>query len=150
MPLAEYQSQTPESFSDSKPVLHLHLKAAAATIPKAQCGTLAVFPADSPEAPAASTNGHVEPLAEQTVDVFVNSEYVCSGDPFVASPANGAETLPFSAPRSKPASRYRIRLFRFTPSSKSKIRTAPRCPRYGCSWNSPTAGPMTMTSTLSN
>lgn len=76
IPLAEYQSQTPASFSDSKPVLHFHLKAARASIPKSQCGTLAVFPADSPAADNATarTNGETEVLVEQAVEVFVNSE----------------------------------------------------------------------------
>ncbi|KAG6040315.1 hypothetical protein E4U41_000911 [Claviceps citrina] len=75
--LAQYQSQTPESFSDGKPVLHLHLEEARASIPKSQCGTLAIFPADSPasDAPeAACTNGDGEQIVEQAVDVFVNSE----------------------------------------------------------------------------
>lgn len=79
-PLSDYQSQTPESFSDGKPVLHFHLKAAVASIPKSQCGTLAIFPTDSPAAEnaVAGTNGNPEELAEQKVDVFVNSEYVLS------------------------------------------------------------------------
>ncbi|KHN95653.1 FPD1, benzoylformate decarboxylase [Metarhizium album ARSEF 1941] len=78
VPLSEYQSQTPESFSDGKPVLHFHLKAAVASIPKSQCGILAIFPADSPAAgnAVARPNGDAEELVEQTVDVFVNSEKV--------------------------------------------------------------------------
>ncbi|TWU73415.1 hypothetical protein ED733_003715 [Metarhizium rileyi] len=77
IPLSEYESQTPESFSDGKPVLHFHLKEAVATIPKSQCGVLAIFPSDSPAAGdnAASTNGDSEQLVEQTVVVFVNSEH---------------------------------------------------------------------------
>ncbi|KFG79928.1 FPD1 [Metarhizium anisopliae] len=76
-PLSEYQSQTPESFSGGKPVLHFHLKGAVASIPRAQRGTLAIFPADSPAAEnaVASTNGDTEGLVEQKVDVFVNSEH---------------------------------------------------------------------------
>ncbi|KAF5971367.1 LOT5 [Fusarium coicis] len=77
-PLAEYQSTTPESFVSGKPVLHYHLEGAKAWIPKAQCGSLALFPADSSEKPSApegdSINGDVEELVEQAVDVFVNSE----------------------------------------------------------------------------
>ncbi|KAF4462679.1 LOT5 [Fusarium albosuccineum] len=77
-PLAEYQSQTPESFVGGKPVLHYHIQGAKAWIPKAQCGSLALFPADSSQKPSApegdSINGDVEELVEQTVDVFVNSE----------------------------------------------------------------------------
>ncbi|OAA80563.1 hypothetical protein LEL_00108 [Akanthomyces lecanii RCEF 1005] len=80
LPLAEYQSQTPESFVDGKPVLHLHITGAAASAPKEQLssGSLAVFPADSPAAPAASgENGAdvpAEELVEQQVDVYVTSE----------------------------------------------------------------------------
>lgn len=80
--LAEYQSQTPESFVDGKPVLHLHVTGAAAFAPKEQvaAGGLAIFPADSPAAPAASgENGAdvaAEELVEQQVDVYATSEYV--------------------------------------------------------------------------
>ncbi|KAM0561685.1 hypothetical protein ACHAPJ_002854 [Fusarium lateritium] len=77
-PLSEYQSQTPETFTGGKPVLHYHLEGAKAWIPKAQCGSLALFPADSSGKPSApegdSINGDVEELVEQAVDVFVNSE----------------------------------------------------------------------------
>ncbi|KAG5913429.1 hypothetical protein E4U42_001181 [Claviceps africana] len=77
VPLAQYQSQTPESFSGGKPVLHFHLEEAGASIPQSQCGTLAIFPADSPVAASseASTNGDAEQAVKQTVDVFVNSEH---------------------------------------------------------------------------
>ncbi|KAG5915670.1 hypothetical protein E4U53_004434 [Claviceps sorghi] len=77
VPLAQYQSQTPESFSGGKPVLHLHLKEAGASIPQPQCGTLAIFPADSPVAAGseASTNGGTEQVVKQTVEVFVNSQH---------------------------------------------------------------------------
>ncbi|KAM3443631.1 hypothetical protein MY4824_000517 [Beauveria thailandica] len=75
LPLAEYQSQTPESFVDGKPVLHLHIVGAAASAPKEQVagGALAVFPADSPVA-AAATDADAEELVEQQVDVYVTSE----------------------------------------------------------------------------
>ncbi|KAM5344973.1 hypothetical protein ACJ41O_010835 [Fusarium nematophilum] len=77
-PLSEYQSQTPESFVGGKPVLHHRIQGAKAWIPKSQCGTLALFPADSSQKPSGpeggSINGDVEELVEQTVDVFVNSE----------------------------------------------------------------------------
>ncbi|PQK08777.1 hypothetical protein BB8028_0001g08500 [Beauveria bassiana] len=74
LPLAEYQSQTPESFVDGKPVLHLHITGAAASAPKEQAtgGALAVFPADSP-APA-DADADAEELVEQQVDVYVTSE----------------------------------------------------------------------------
>lgn len=74
VPLAEYQSQTPETFIGGKPVLHYHLTGAKATIPKSQCGGLALFPADSPTAEQSSANGETEELVEQPVTVFVNSE----------------------------------------------------------------------------
>ncbi|KAH6611390.1 hypothetical protein Trco_001410 [Trichoderma cornu-damae] len=69
-PLAEYQSQTPESFTDGKPILYYQLAGARATIPRSQCGTLAIFPRDA----AAASNDAAEELAEQTVDVFATSE----------------------------------------------------------------------------
>ncbi|KAK5993729.1 hypothetical protein PT974_07166 [Cladobotryum mycophilum] len=78
VPLAEYQSQTPESFTDGKPILHLYITGAKASIPRSQCGTLAVFPADA--AGTASTEGQTggdesaEELIEQTIDIFVTSE----------------------------------------------------------------------------
>ncbi|XWW92879.1 hypothetical protein V2A60_000806 [Cordyceps javanica] len=80
VPLDEYQSQTPESFVDGKPVLHLHITGATASAPKEQVagGSLAVFPADSPAAPVvADGNGAdavAEELVEQQVDVYVTSE----------------------------------------------------------------------------
>lgn len=67
--LAEYQSQTPESFADGKPVLYFHTSGATASIPKSQCGSLAVFPADS----VTTEDGSGEEIAEQKVDVFVTS-----------------------------------------------------------------------------
>ncbi|PNY28913.1 Uncharacterized protein TCAP_01173 [Tolypocladium capitatum] len=75
VPLADYQSQTPESFVDGKPVLYFHLQGATASVPKSQCGSLAVFPADAPVAEIAQANGRNDdnPLVEQKVDVFVNS-----------------------------------------------------------------------------
>lgn len=76
-PLAEYQSQTPESFTDGKPILHYHLAGAKATIPRSQCGSLAVFPQDTAAAPNDANEGEAaEELAEQTVDVFATSECV--------------------------------------------------------------------------
>ncbi|KAI5461556.1 regulator of volume decrease after cellular swelling-domain-containing protein [Mariannaea sp. PMI_226] len=76
-PLSEYQSQTPDSFVGGKPVLHQHVVGAKAWIPKAQCGSLPVFPADSTQGPtgfeAEHINGEAEELVEQKVDIFVNS-----------------------------------------------------------------------------
>lgn len=75
-PLAEYQSQTPESFVDGKPVLHLSLTAVKATIPKSHCGQLAIFPSDLPVSNDDQSNGDAgaEPTVEREVDVYVNSE----------------------------------------------------------------------------
>lgn len=76
-PLAEYQSQTPESFTDGKPILHYHLAGAKATIPRSQCGSLAIFPQDTAAASSDANEGEAaEELAEQTVDVFATSECV--------------------------------------------------------------------------
>lgn len=75
-PLADYQSQTPESFADGKAVLYFHLQGATASVPKSQCGSLAVFPADAPvaENPPADGQDDDNQLVEQKVDVFVTSE----------------------------------------------------------------------------
>lgn len=76
-PLAEYQSQTPESFTDGKPILHHHLTGAKATLPRSQCGSLAIFLRDTAAAPSNANDGEAaEELAEQTVDVFATSECV--------------------------------------------------------------------------
>lgn len=72
VPLAEYQSQTPESFADSKPILHLHIANAQASVPKSQAGKLAVFPADA----ASVTDSTGEEVVKQSVAVFVTSSYV--------------------------------------------------------------------------
>ncbi|GJN85619.1 hypothetical protein PLIIFM63780_009187 [Purpureocillium lilacinum] len=76
VPLAEYETQTPESFADGKPVLHLHLAGATIQAPKAQCGGLAIFPADLAHVESGQTNGESgdEAIVEQEVDVFVTSE----------------------------------------------------------------------------
>jgi nucleotide-sensitive chloride channel 1A len=73
-PLSEYQSQTPESFVGGKPVLHFQLAGAKVTIPKSQCGTLAIFPFDAHAAEGGDVNGTDEETISRTVDVFVNSE----------------------------------------------------------------------------
>lgn len=73
-PLSEYQSQTPDTFVGGKPVLHFHLQAATATVPRSQCGNLAIFPADAPTAQSSEANGSAEEAVERQVEVFVNSE----------------------------------------------------------------------------
>ncbi|KAF4120754.1 hypothetical protein GMORB2_2758 [Geosmithia morbida] len=72
-PLEEFQTQTPETFVGGKPILHLYVSNAKATVPKSQTGVLAVFPADAPAA-SINTDGEAEQLVERQVDVFVNSE----------------------------------------------------------------------------
>ncbi|PHH82577.1 hypothetical protein CDD83_3221 [Cordyceps sp. RAO-2017] len=74
VPLSEYQSQTPESFADGKPVLHFHLQGATASIPKSQCGSLALFPADAAANAQDGPEGRGEPRVECKADVFVNSD----------------------------------------------------------------------------
>lgn len=75
IPLEEYQSQTPESFIDGKPILHLHLTEVTAKVPKSAARRLgSAFSADI--AQGDSANGAVESVIEQEVDVFVSSEYV--------------------------------------------------------------------------
>lgn len=75
IPLSDFQSQTPESFVDGKPVLHLHLTGVTAQIPKSVASQLgAVFSSSSAQGSAA--NGTSEETLEQEVDVFVSSEYV--------------------------------------------------------------------------
>lgn len=73
-PLAEYQSQTPESFVGGKPVLHFHLASAKASVPKAHCGILAVFPSDSAATNGDAAEGDGEQPVDQQVAVFVTSE----------------------------------------------------------------------------
>jgi nucleotide-sensitive chloride channel 1A len=79
-PLAEYQEQTPETFSGGKPVLYYHATGARAWVPGSQRGSLPIFPADALSAPTApenvALNGFSEEMVEQKVDLFVNSELV--------------------------------------------------------------------------
>ncbi|KGQ08832.1 hypothetical protein BBAD15_g5841 [Beauveria bassiana D1-5] len=101
LPLAEYQSQTPESFVDGKPVLHLHITGAAASAPKEQVtgGALAVFPADSP-APA-DADADAEELVEQQVDVYVTSDPAAEAGvsiPYPSISIHAIKQLPSSSP----------------------------------------------------
>jgi chloride channel, nucleotide-sensitive, 1A len=73
--LSEHQEQTPETFFGGKPILHYHLTGAKAWIPKSQCGSLAVFPADSGASTSeGTTETDSEELIEQELEIFVNSE----------------------------------------------------------------------------
>jgi nucleotide-sensitive chloride channel 1A len=76
-PLAEWQSQTPETFHGGKPVLYYHATGAKALVPKSQIGKLPFFPEDASATasePEASVIEGSEEQVEQTVDLFVNSE----------------------------------------------------------------------------
>ncbi|KAJ3941970.1 hypothetical protein N0V92_013814 [Colletotrichum tropicale] len=78
-PIEEWESQTPQSFTPEKAVLHFHLEAARAWVPASQKGGLAVvFPADGSTAASAPEGATLrdagEELVEQTVSVFVTSE----------------------------------------------------------------------------
>jgi chloride channel, nucleotide-sensitive, 1A len=73
-PLEEFQSQTPESFSGGKPILHFYLVGAKASAPKSQSNNLAIFSSNAPAAESHATNGDSDPVVEREVDVFVTSE----------------------------------------------------------------------------
>ncbi|KAL2760407.1 hypothetical protein ACRALDRAFT_2024395 [Sodiomyces alcalophilus JCM 7366] len=98
-PLEEYESRTPESFFDGKPVLHHHLSSAKAWISKSYAASLPIFavnpssltPASAPD--GASLQHVAEEMVEQTVDVFVNSKNVIIYNP---SAAVGVE-IPYPA-----------------------------------------------------
>ncbi len=89
MPLSEHQSQTPETYFGGKPVLHYHATGATALIPTSQRTRLPFFPTDAPHISASDLDvpDGEEPLMDQKVDVFVNSEYItlvlasCSSEP---------------------------------------------------------------------
>lgn len=81
VPLAEHQSQTPETFFGGKPVLHYHAAGAKAFVPKSQISRLpfmpaAVAPADANAASEEIEGSEEEELVDQEVDIFVGSEYV--------------------------------------------------------------------------
>ena len=74
-PLAEYQAQTPNTFFGGKPVLHSQIAGAKSWLPKAQRGSLPVFPADcasAPSGPVGAVASGAEELVEQVLDVWVN------------------------------------------------------------------------------
>lgn len=72
--LEEYQSATPESFVDGKPILHLHLQGVTARVPRSGVSKLgSAFTAITAQSDPA--NGDAEAVIEQEVDVFVSSEY---------------------------------------------------------------------------
>jgi len=87
--LSEHQEQTPTTFFGGKPVLHYHVEGAKAWIAKDQVDKLPLFPADCRSAPAAPLTGlsdDPENTFEQTVDLFVNSEYVSPAVTLVTQP----------------------------------------------------------------
>ncbi|ROT38929.1 hypothetical protein SODALDRAFT_332368 [Sodiomyces alkalinus F11] len=99
-PLEEYESRTPESFFDGKPVLHRHLTSVKAWIPKAHAQSLPIFtvnpssltPASAP-AGASLQDDAAEEMVEQTVDIFVHSKNLTIFNP---SAAVGVE-IPYPA-----------------------------------------------------
>lgn len=72
--LADYQSQTPESFVEGKHVLHYHLKDATALIPESERGHYALFPADSTALDEEYRQDVGSNVLAQRVEVFVSSE----------------------------------------------------------------------------
>lgn len=72
VPLSEYQSTTPESFHDGKPVLHYHATGAKAWLPKDQQARVPIFPSDAPVFEGDSG----EMMSQEEIELFVNSEYV--------------------------------------------------------------------------
>lgn len=84
MLLSEYQSTTPQSFHDGKPVLHYHATGARAWLPKDQQSRVPLFPADAP-----TRDGDAGDMVSQDeVELFINSEYArthCHLPPFFAA-----------------------------------------------------------------
>ena len=75
-PLSDYQARTPGTFFGGKPVLHFHVAAAKCWLPKAQRGSLPVFPADctsTPSGPDGAVASSSEELVEQKLDLWINS-----------------------------------------------------------------------------
>lgn len=71
MPLAEYQSTTPQSFHDGKPVLHYHATGAKAWLPKDQQSRMPIFPADAP----AFAGDSGEMVSQDEIELLINSGY---------------------------------------------------------------------------
>ncbi|KAH6691345.1 regulator of volume decrease after cellular swelling-domain-containing protein [Plectosphaerella plurivora] len=76
IPLEEYQSTTPASFSGGKPVLHAHAQGAKVWISKDQVSQLPIFSGEPAPSAAVAPGPEIETadLVERTVDIFVNSE----------------------------------------------------------------------------
>ncbi|KAJ4403726.1 hypothetical protein N0V82_010609 [Gnomoniopsis sp. IMI 355080] len=70
MLLSEYQSTTPQSFHDGKPVLHYHATGAKAWLPKDQQSSVPIFPADAP----AFEGDSGEMISQDEIELFINSE----------------------------------------------------------------------------
>ncbi|KAF4586011.1 benzoylformate decarboxylase [Ophiocordyceps camponoti-floridani] len=70
--LEQYQAQTPESFAVGRAILHAHLEGAVVSIPGAQRGSLALFPADM--ARVGQDGGSEGSSLERKVDLFVSSD----------------------------------------------------------------------------
>ncbi|KAL5606599.1 hypothetical protein BROUX41_002997 [Berkeleyomyces rouxiae] len=76
--LEDYQNQTPVSFHDGNPVLHLHISKTKAWLPTESAGKIPVFPVSEsqsrPSEPESVALGETaKERIEQVLDVFVNS-----------------------------------------------------------------------------
>jgi hypothetical protein len=129
-PLAVYESSTPESFVDGKPILHFEVRNVQAAVPRSQRGRLTIFPDDA-TATAEASDDASDDLVEQKVDVFVNSAYVSSKQLPVSG--NGLirikslAILPFSLYRQSKVWRSPTRASPFMPSSRSARRRPCGC-----------------------
>ncbi|CAN8095117.1 unnamed protein product [Discula destructiva] len=68
--LSEYQSTTPQSFHDGKPVLHYHASGAKAWLPKDQQARVPIFPADA----LVFQGDSGEMMSQDEIELFINSE----------------------------------------------------------------------------
>lgn len=68
--LSDYQSTTPLSFHEGKPVLHYHASGAKAWLPKDQQSQMPVFPSDAPTFEGDSG----EMISQDDIELFINSE----------------------------------------------------------------------------
>lgn len=88
VPLAVYQSTTPESFHDGKPVLHYHATGAKASLPKDQQSSLPIFPPDAPVFEGDSG----DMISQDEIELFINSQSVA----FPARPYRSSSQAPSS------------------------------------------------------
>lgn len=70
VPLAEYESTTPQSFHGGKAVLHYHATGAKIWLPKDQQNKLPLFPADA----VVFEGDSGDMVSQDEVALFINSE----------------------------------------------------------------------------